>query len=120
MSDDFRMLRDLEESLWRAETRFDPQVMEQTFAMACHEIGRSGRCYDRADLLISEEGGAQFAAELPLTDYTVEYVAPDVALATYSSVVRYGTRVEKARRSSLWIKEGGCWRLRFHQGTPLG
>jgi hypothetical protein len=35
-------------------------------------------------------------------------------LLTYRSFARSGTTL----RSSLWVLDGGRWRLRFHQGTP--
>jgi len=48
----------------------------------------------------------------------VHAVTADVALLTYVSEARFDT-LERANRSSLWVREGGRWRLRFHQGTPL-
>ena len=38
----------------------------------------------------------------------------DTVLLTYRSYSRTGS----ALRSSLWVLDGGQWRLRFHQGTP--
>ena len=40
-------LRGLEESLWRAETRFDRKYMDAVLAPDFAEFGRSGRRYDR-------------------------------------------------------------------------
>ncbi|HTR90906.1 MAG TPA: hypothetical protein VMI73_04110 [Trebonia sp.] len=25
----------------------------------------------------------------------------------------------ETRGSSIWVRDGGAWRLRFHQGTPV-
>ncbi|MFS4437118.1 DUF4440 domain-containing protein [Paracoccaceae bacterium GXU_MW_L88] len=108
----------LEETLWRAETRFDPILMDQTFSSEFVEFGRSGRRYERAEMLFDPDQKAEIRASLPLPDYSVQLVAADVALATYTSEVRYGDEVEVGRRSSLWVKEGSRWLLRFHQGTP--
>lgn len=108
----------LEETLWRAETRFDPVLMDQTFSQDFLEFGRSGRRYERAEMLFDLDPTAEINVLLPLPDYSVELVAVDVALATYTSEVRYGDEIEVGRRSSLWIKDGGRWKLRFHQGTP--
>ena len=41
-------------------------------------------------------------------------IGADTILLTYRSYSRSGT----ALRSSLWVLDGGQWRLRFHQGTP--
>ena len=107
----------LEETLWRAETRFDPVLMNQTFSPDFVEFGRSGRRYERAEMLFDPDPNAEIKALLPLPDYSVELVAVDVALATYTSKVRYGGEIKVGRRSSLWVKDGGRWQLRFHQGT---
>lgn len=109
----------LEESLWKASTRFDPDLMDQTFAAGFVEFGRSGRRYERSEMIFSTDPDAVIDAKLPLPDYSVELVAADVALATYTSEVRYGDVLERGRRSSLWTKTKGRWKLRFHQGTPL-
>ncbi|MEO0939705.1 MAG: nuclear transport factor 2 family protein [Pseudomonadota bacterium] len=109
----------LEEMLWRAETRFDPALMDLTFSPHFVEFGRSGRRYERAEMLFNPEQRVDINATLPLPDYSVELVAPGVALATYTSEVRYGDQIEVGRRSSLWVKYDGRWQLRFHQGTPL-
>jgi hypothetical protein len=55
--------------------------------------------------------------DLPLKDFQAERVDEEVALVTYVSVVQY-EELEVGNRSSLWVKEDGDWRLRFHQGTP--
>ncbi|WP_217701760.1 DUF4440 domain-containing protein [Pseudooceanicola sp. HF7] len=108
----------MEEALWRAETRFDPVFMDQVFSSDFLEFGRSGRRYERAEMLFEADPNAEIKALLPLPDYSVELVAPDVALATYTSEVRTGDKIEIGRRSSLWVKDSGRWQLRFHQGTP--
>lgn len=69
-------------------------------------------------MLFEADPNAEIKALLPLPDYSVELVAPDVALATYTSEVRTGDKIEIGRRSSLWVKDSGRWQLRFHQGTP--
>ena len=117
-SEDKRVLTALEETLWRAETRYDRALMEKTFAEDFVEIGKSGRRYERAEMFFAPDPAASIDAVLPLPDYWVDLIAPDVALATYTSEVRYVDVIERGRRSSIWIKGQGRWRLRFHQGTP--
>lgn len=112
-------LRMLEESLWRAETRFDPQLMDQTFADDFLEFGHSGRRYERSEMIFEPRPDSEIDAKLPLADYALALIAPDVALATYTSEVRYGGTLERGRRSSLWKRTEGQWKLRFHQGTPF-
>ncbi|WP_256386744.1 DUF4440 domain-containing protein [Ruegeria sp. EL01] len=117
-SEDGRVLTALEETLWRTETRYDRALMEKTFAEGFVEIGRSGRRYERAEMFFDTDLAASIDAVLPLPDYWVDLIAPDVAVAAYTSEVRYGDIIERGRRSSIWVKSQGRWRLRFHQGTP--
>ena len=108
-------LERLEESLWRPETRFDPDYMERVLTVDFFEFGRSGRIYDRADTIAAEP--QPIDAVLPLRDFEVHAVTADIALVTYVSEV-HADDIQVANRSSLWMRQGGEWRLRFHQGTP--
>lgn len=84
-----------------------------------HEVGRSGRPYDRATVL-----GYLSQVVAPPTvvssDFRVERLAPDVALLHYRSVQRPadGGADLRTLRSSLWLRGAGGWQLRYHQGTP--
>ena len=76
----------------------------------------SGRRYDR-DAIIEAEV-QPIGARLPLEDFTVVFVRPDVALVTYVSEDEAdGPR--RANRMSLWDRAGGRWQLLFHQGTAV-
>jgi hypothetical protein len=113
LDSDAETLRELEESLWRAETRFDLAHMETVLAPDFVEFGRSGRIYYRDACLAIPAG--ELDAEL--RNIQIRFLAPDVAQVTYVSVLRHET-VDHANRSSLWTRTGSGWRLRFHQGTP--
>jgi len=115
--DDAEQLRELEESLWRAESRFDRAQMKEVFAPDFLEFGRSSRVYRRAEALSIEH--QEIPAKLPLPNLEIRLVHPDVALVTYESDVSYASGRERARRSSLWSRTPKGWRLRFHQGTPI-
>ena len=112
-----RQLQELEESLWRPETRYDAVWMRRVLHPEFREFGRSGRVYDLAATLDAPDSA--FEAELPLPDFTVVEPAPGVALVTYVSRVRFPEGLLVANRSSLWIRDTDGWRLRFHQGTPV-
>lgn len=116
-ADDREELRRLEESLWRAETRFDAAWVSRVFAEDFLEFGRSSRVYRRGDALAVEP--REIPATLPLPNFAVRFLREDVALVTYESDVSYSSGRERARRSSLWTRAGGGWQLRFHQGTPI-
>jgi hypothetical protein len=106
---------ELEVSLWRPETRFDDDYMDDILTDDFREFGRSGRTYDREDALSVSTG--EIDIDLPLEDFRAERVDDGVALVTYVSVVQY-EELEVGNRSSLWVKRDGDWKLRFHQGTP--
>ncbi len=109
-------LQQLEEELWREETRFDRKRMTEIIAPDFLEFGRSGRTYRREDsLAVSRQ---PIDAVLPLADFEARLLHPDIAQVTYNSVVTYDGVVQRARRSSIWSRIPGGWVLRFHQGTP--
>jgi hypothetical protein len=109
-------LRALEESLWREETRYDRAHMGAVLASGFLEFGMSGRRYDRDDIIAAEFG--PIGARLPLEDFSVMLVRPDLALVTYVSEDEAdGPR--RANRMSLWDRAGGRWELLFHQGTAV-
>jgi len=114
---DYEELKELEESLWRAERRFDREYMDATLAPDFFEFGRSGRVYIRHDTLDVESNAIH--STLPLPHFAARLIAGDVALVTYMSEVTYGNTLERANRSSLWSRYPTGWRLRFHQGTPV-
>lgn len=115
-TEDYEQLNRLEESLWRAEARFDRAYMERTLAPDFFEFGRSGRVYKREDTLGLP--ARPIDARLPLLKFDARLIAADVALVTYVSEVTYGDVTEVANRSSLWSRDPTGWRIRFHQGTP--
>jgi len=115
--EDADRLRQLEESLWRPESRFDREQMRQVLAPDFLEFGRSSRIYRLEDALSIER--QEIPAKLPLPNLEIRLVHPDVALVTYESDVAYPSGRERARRSSLWTRTSGGWLLRFHQGTPI-
>ncbi len=109
-------LRQLEESLWIASTRFDFNYMNRILAHDFFEFGRSGRVYQRADTLAIKP--QEIKAKLPLKNFAIHLISQDVVLVTYISEVEY-EKVEVGNRSSIWSKTEGRWQLRFHQGTPV-
>lgn len=113
---DRELLQRLEEDLWREETRFDVRYMEALLAEDCIEIGRSGRIYQRDEILSMPREPIE--AVIPLPHLDIRLLAADVAQVTYNSVVTYHGAVQKGRRSSIWSRTANGWVLRFHQGTP--
>jgi ribonuclease HI len=95
----------------RDRTRVDALLAEDFL-----EFGSSGRVWDRTTilgLLESEEYIAPAADELKCARF-----GADAALVTYRTVRTDDAGARSVTlRSSLWIRDAGRWRVRFHQGT---
>ena len=108
----------LELALARRNEAAVPGGYEAVLAPDFVEHGQSGRRWTRDETL------AALARE-PMTDvptiveFEVVALAPDVRLVTYLLVVDAGGHVRRSRRSSIWIRDGIGWRMRFHQGTTV-
>ncbi len=77
------------------------------------EIGRSGRVYDKAQIL-EAVGAEPDGVAIEASDFVFRRIAEGVVLVTYATRSHNGS----ALRSSIWRKAGERWQLVFHQGTP--
>ena len=106
----------LEEALSRRDLSALPggpdAVLDDDFV----EYGASGRSWDRASILAVLTTAPPVAATI--TEFKVVTLADGVVLATYR--VSDGTPARTSLRSSIWIRRGDRWRVRFHQGTTVG
>jgi len=112
-------LRELEEALHSNEVRRNPKRLERLLHSEFEEIGRSGRRYDRAEMVRGLLEGGEMP-QVVSSNYTAILLTEGAALLSYdSALVDHGGKpYRKSRRSSLWLKSPDGWRLRFHQGTP--
>src|SRR5699024_8271793 len=76
------------------------------------EVGASGRRFDREEILAHLAPLQGVDAE----EFVADEIAPGVVLLRYVTTGSAGS----AERTSVWVKEGGRWLLRHHQGTPQG
>lgn len=113
-------LRALELELHHPGVRCSRTRLEQLLHPQFHEVGRSGRRYDR-ETVIRWLATATPPAAVESEGFTLAELAPGVALLGYRSAQRRadGATELAAERSSLWVHEPGAgWQLRYHQGTP--
>ncbi len=113
---DYQELLKLEQSLWISETRFDQEYMNNLLTPDFFEFGRSGKIYNREQILSPRP--QPINAAFPLKNFKVELITPEVAQVTYVSEVMYD-KLEIGNRSSIWLKTPTGWKLRFHQGTAV-
>lgn len=102
----------------------DPQVRADVVRLGAlldedfSEIGSSGNVFDRAAALVEiPVDRAQVA--IGSDDFSVVLLVDTLAQVRYRSwYVVDGVRQPMVLRSSLWRRQGGTWRMVFHQGTP--
>lgn len=112
-------LRALEVELHQSNIRCVSERLDALLHASFHEVGRSGRAYDRRtiiDRLITAESHPTVMS----SDFEVAELAPGCALLTYRSAHAQsdGSLSNQTLRMSLWVQEAGEWKLRYHQGTP--
>ena len=112
-------LRTCEEALLNAAVRRDHARVAALLAKDFLEFGSSGRVWPREEIL--ELLANETYQPATMEDFRCAWIAEGVALVTYLTV-----RIDPesgqtfaALRSSLWIKESGEWKIRFHQGTKI-
>lgn len=82
------------------------------------EIGASGQRYSRdfvLDVLEARLTNPVDESDWESRDFHVRELAPDLYLLTYT--LRQGTRL--TRRSTIWRRADGHWKIVFHQGTVV-
>ena len=109
-------LRSLELALLDPATRRDRSRVAELLAEDFEEFGSSGRVWSRAailELLATEEYSPP-----AIEDFRCALLGEAVALVTYRTLrTDADGAVAAVLRSSLWVRDSGTWRVRFHQGT---
>lgn len=112
-------LRSCEEALLDPAVRRDRVRVAAFLADDFQEIGSSGRmwsCEAVLDVLETED-----YQQPAMEDFKCHWIAEGVALVTYRTVNIDSQSGGSAAvlRSSIWIRDSGGWRVRFHQGTKV-
>ena len=99
----------MERALLSDEVRGDRAAVAALLHPQWQEVGRSGRLWTRADLL-AEVGPIE---PVSLDVVSVERIDRDTILLLWRALADERSTL----RSSLWVRAGGQWQQRFHQGT---
>ena len=95
-------------------TRRSRARLDELLAPEFSEIGASGRVWTRAAMIAAlTEDDDDVREPVPVVEVTGRRVGPDLVLLSYLS----DPEGRAARRSSLWRRSGGSWRILHHQGT---
>jgi ribonuclease HI len=100
----------LERDLLSDVVRSDPAAVAALLHPDWCEIGRSGRLWGRDEMLASI---APLTEPVTLDTVAVSRVDDTTILLLWRAVSDQRTTL----RSSWWVRDGGDWRQRFHQGT---
>ncbi len=117
------LLRQLEVRLLSTDVRASSEALAELLADEFVEFGSSGLVWDKVQTVAGLLGeGSGPAVERSARDLRVRLLVEDVALVTYRAVRRgLDDAIEvHTLRSSIWRREGGRWRMVFHQGTRSG
>lgn len=112
-------LQALEVRLHDSQVRSDAVQLQALLHEDFLEFGRSGGVHGRADT-VDSLGAASEPLHLVSDSFALVRLGPDSALLTYrsASVAEDGTAGRLTLRSSVWLRTGQGWQMRFHQGTP--
>lgn len=83
------------------------------------EVGASGNVYTKQDVietLLERYNNPDYQDIWEAKDFALTQIAPDNYLLTYV-LIQDKTRV--TRRSTLWRKHNGDWKILYHQGTLI-
>ena len=111
-------LVDLERELHQAATPADVRRLYQLLHESFVEYGRSGRVYDRDEMI--QGLSSETTPAIWVGDFSVSNETEEAALVTYRSaqINEQGAHCRHALRSPLWIRANHRWQMRFHQDTP--
>ena len=110
--DSFEQVVELELALLHPDVRRDRRWVEELLDEEFREIGASGRVWTRPEA-VDMLAGEQTDEAIAVADMEALQLADGVVLLTYVSD-RAGRR---ARRSAIWRRVDGRWRVLHHQGT---
>ena len=112
--DDLAIVRDCELAINSGALRGDRPSASALLHEDFHEFGQSGRVWDKESVLDLMEDTAE-QSRIEVVDLQAFALGTDAVLATYDTVTPEG----RAHRSSVWVRAGGRWQLRHHQGTAV-
>jgi hypothetical protein len=101
----------------KGDSTFFKRVLAEDFSF----VGFDGQLYDRQDMIDQFSGGG-----VDLQPYNMKVVSAgeSVAIVTYDVIVRIPPEEDQGpppryqRWTSVWVKQGDAWKLKFQQTTP--
>ncbi|MEH8016370.1 nuclear transport factor 2 family protein [Rheinheimera muenzenbergensis] len=110
-------LIELEQLLVQPATRLSAELLNRYLADDFYEIGATGRCFGKADVL--ERLPTETPPEITQQDFTCKVLADGLAQLTYRATIQRAGNDSPSYsvRSSIYRFDGEHWQMIFHQGT---
>jgi hypothetical protein len=111
-----------EKSLIDAKKKDDGAFFKRTLSEDFTLVGVDGELHERQDAV--DELGDSGLLELTAYDIKVVAVGESAAIVTYDAIVRKAPEEDQGpppryqHFSSVWVKQGDAWKLKFQQATP--
>ena len=114
-----KALRRLEENFINPGYRANPEIAAEVFADDFIEVGKSGRCFTKAEI-ISDLKSESFSGDRVITGFKAKALAQGLVLVTYliTTQDKNTNKTSQSVRSSIWKHHEDRWQILFHQGTP--
>ncbi len=110
-----------EKSLIEAKKKDDGAFFKRTLSEDFTLVGVDGELHQQQEAV--DELGDSGLLELTAYDIKVVAVGENVAIVTYDAVVRKAPEEDQGpppryqHFSSVWVRQGDTWKLKFHQAT---
>ena len=110
-----------EKSLIEAKKKDDGAFFKRTLSEDFTLVGVDGELHERQEAM--DELGDSGLLELMAYDIKVVAVGENAAIVTYNAIVRKAPEEDQGpppryqHFSSVWVKQGDAWKLKFHQAT---
>jgi hypothetical protein len=110
-----------EKSLIEAKKKDDGAFFKQTLSADFSLVGVDGKLLERQEAV--DDLGDSGLVELTPYDIKVVAVGEGAAIVTYDAIVRKAPEEDQGpppryqHFSSVWVKQGEQWKLKFHQAT---
>ena len=119
MSDIEQKIQSLEVSLHRPEVRSNPKKIIQLLHKDFREVGYSGSTYDLLAILNDLADNNSESQLIWSQEYEFTHLSSEIIQVHYLSAHLQNDELTRhANRTSIWVKQGTEWLLRYHQGTP--
>lgn len=108
----------LEKALINPEVRKSAEKLAAIISSSFFEFGSSGQMYHYHKGDVFDDGPVK-NMDWEIIDFSLMQLAGECVLATYKAVKHSEPDASKktSLRCSLWEKESGTWKIKFHQGA---